>query len=225
MRRKQSKNKILLGNGGTTLIEMLVCFMMLAIFLTAAFSIITHITTLYYQVKGETYGKQVSDIILTKIESEVEGAKSGTDEIHINNSKDVVAGDNMTFYDRTNTKVKLYVENGLFKIKYFGFTDESDPNGSRKENIWKFDKKAYNGYTVNSLQFIKAGELGKTGNESTTALAESYGLSVTAGDYGDDIMLVLLEIDSDHYGSYKTYRFVKMYNVESGSPAGGGSNP
>lgn len=228
MKKVQIKNRILRNNRGTTLIEMIVCFMMLAIFLTAAFSIITHITTLYYQVKGETYGKQVSDIILTKIESEIRGAKYSSeatgDKIYINDSATATSGTNMTFYDRTNTKVKLYAENGLFKIRYFGFTNVDDAD-SRSENIWKFDKKAYNGYEVKNLRFIKASELGKTGNESATALAQDYGINVSAGDYGEDVMLVLLELNSHHYGTYKTYKFVRMYNVEPASGGGSGSNP
>ena len=59
--------KHLTGNAGTTLIEMIVCFALLAIFVTAAASIIASTTNLYYQVKGETYSGQVSDILLEKI--------------------------------------------------------------------------------------------------------------------------------------------------------------
>ena len=58
MKKKTGNNQIaLFNNQGTTLVEMLVCFVLLAIFLVAAFSIITHIASLYFQVKGETYGK------------------------------------------------------------------------------------------------------------------------------------------------------------------------
>ena len=71
--------KPLTGNAGTTLVEMIVCFALLAIFVTAAASIIASTTNLYYQVKGETYSGQVSDILTEKIASTVEGAKCGND--------------------------------------------------------------------------------------------------------------------------------------------------
>ena len=38
-------------NAGTTLVEMIVCFALLAIFVTAAASIIASTTNLYYQVR------------------------------------------------------------------------------------------------------------------------------------------------------------------------------
>ncbi len=223
MVKRRRKNLIAVNNMGTTLIEMLVCFMMLAIFLTAAFSVITHLSKLYYQVKGETYGKQVSDILLTKIQSEIEGAKSGSDEILINGSATNSSGTKMTFYDRTNTKIDLYSEDSLLKIKYHSFTDEVT-GVNKNENTWKFDKNVYNGFEVKNLQFLKAANLGKAGNESATSLAQSYGVSVSEGDYGNDVMLVLLELDSHHYGTYKSYRFIKMYNVDP-NPSGGGTNP
>lgn len=221
MFKRKHNNRI--DNKGTTLIEMLVCFMMLAIFLTAAFSVITHISKIYYQVKGETYGKQVSDILLTKIQSEVEGAKTGEDVIYIDGDTSKTVGTSMKFYDKTNTQVELSTNNNVFQITYFGYKDETDPTGKsdRVTNIWKFDKNVYNSFYIKNLTYVKASTIGSGTNKS---LAESYGISASDGEYGDDVMLVLLELDSHHYGSYKTYRFVKMYNVDA-NPSGGGTNP
>ncbi len=222
MARRRAKNKIVFSsNAGTTLIEMLVCFMMLAIFLTAAFSVISHISKQYYQVKGETYGKQVSDILLLKIQSELEGAKSGADEILIDNDSSKVAGNAMTFYDRTNTLVELSVVDNYFQVKYFKVEDSTDPSKNRNENIWKYDENVYNSFYIKDLKFIRADSL----TEADKTLAKSYGANIGDGEYNNDIMLVLLDIDSHHYGEYKTFRFIKMYNVEEnsggGTPIGG----
>ncbi|MBR1772956.1 MAG: prepilin-type N-terminal cleavage/methylation domain-containing protein [Eubacterium sp.] len=233
MNKKNSKKSIsVLNNKGTTLVEMLVCFMMLAIFLVAAFSIITNVSSLYYQVKGETYGKQVSDILMNKIQSEVEGAKFGGDVILIGDgttegTADNPTGSNITLYDKTDTRVMIFSESAsavdsdnVLKIKYYGFNDPSDSSKSRSTNTWQYDKKMYNGYKVSELRFIKGSALG-TGTNKT--LASSYGITNT-DDYDDDVMVVLLNLDSDHYGEYKTYRFIKMYNYDAPaanpSPAG-----
>ncbi len=222
MLNKKRSNRIF-NNKGTTLIEMVVCFLMLAIFLTAAFAVITHLSNIYYQVKGETYGKQVSDIILTKLQSEIEGAKSGTDEIFIDGQTDKTVGTKMKFYDKTNSQVELAVDNKMLQVKYSGYKDETDPSGKndRSPNTWSFDKNVYNSFYIKNLTFVKASSIGSGSNK---ALAESYGISASDGDYGEDIMLVLLELDSHHYGSYKTYRFIRMYNVDP-NPSGGGTNP
>ncbi len=217
----------LLNNQGTTLIEMLVCFIMLAIFMVAAFSIITHITKLYYQVKGETYGKQVSDIILERIQAEIEGAKLDNGDViligdgNTEGTADTKAGTNITLYDKTNTKVMLFYEKAdastidkVFKVKYYGFTDASDSNKSRMDNTWQFDKKMYNGYKVEDIRFIRGDALGEGTNGT---LAGTYGITDTSG-YGEDTIVVLLDISSDRYGDYKTYRFIRMYNFKETAP-------
>ncbi len=222
--RKNHKRIMCLNNKGATLIEMLVCFVMLAIFLVAAFSIITHISSLYYQVKGETYGKQVSDIIMEKAQSEIEGAKLDGDVILFGEGTaegdtNKTSGSNITLYDKTNTKVMLYADyiNGpstekVFKIQYFSFTNNE---GTTNANTWKYDKNVYNGYQVSELKFIKGGS---QNDETNRALATSYGINETTG-YGDDVVVILLTIHSERYGDYKSYRFVRMYNYQETAPA------
>ena len=213
-----------MNNRGTTLVEMLVCFVLLAIFLVAAFSIITHIASLYYQVKGETYGKQVSDIILEKAQAEIEGAKLDGDVIlfgegETEGAADNTAGSNITLYDKTNTKVMLFADelsdtcsDVVFKIHYYEFTNEE---GKTNANTWKFDKNVYNGYQISELKFIRGGSLNDGTNQ---ALANSYGINDTTG-YGNDVVVILLKLHSERYGDYKSYRFVRMYNYQAPAPA------
>lgn len=228
MKKKTGNNQIaLFNNQGTTLVEMLVCFVLLAIFLVAAFSIITHISSLYFQVKGETYGKQVSDILMEKIQSEIEGAKFDGDVVLIGNgtaegTESNVTGSNITLYDKTNTRVMLYTDafsvtdsDKVLKIKYYGFTDSEDPDKSRLNDMWAFDKKMYNGYKVKEMRFIKASAINNGENQ---AYANSFGITDTDG-YGDDTIVVFLTLDSSRYGEYKSYRFVRMYNYQTPAPA------
>ena len=224
MAKKRKHNQIALyNNRGTTLVEMLVCFLMLAIFMVAAFSIISHISKLYYQVKGETYGKQVSDILLEKMESEIEGAKLEKDVILIGDgdeegSVDNTSGSNITLYDKTDTRVMLYygADSGAskkyFKMHYYGYSSEDD---SWNDNTWQFDRNMYNGYSISELKFIRGSAL-SDGTNST--LASSYGITNTSG-YGDDVMVILLKLTSDHYGDFTCYRFVRMYNYKAPAPA------
>jgi len=228
LKKKTQKSSLLYNNKGTTLVEVLVCFLLLAIFMVAAFSIITHISRLYYQVKGETYGKQVTDILEEKIKSEIEGAKlesdvvvigDGKEEGNVNDAK--VSGTNVTLYDKTDTKVTLYLGNDTgsdsdpkyFMIKYYGYTNSEE---EWEDDIWQFDKNVYNGYTVSELHFIKASALNEG---SVKTLASSYGITNTEG-YGDDVMVVLIKIHSDKYGDYTSYKFVRMYNYKEGNNQG-----
>ena len=106
-RANQSNNRT---NKGTTLIEMVMCFALMAIFISAAAAIIASVTNLYYQVKGETYGRQVSDIIMQRVVAEVEGAKYTNGN---NSENPSVSGDKKTIqlYNRSDTKATISVGN------------------------------------------------------------------------------------------------------------------
>ena len=63
-----------LNNQGFTLVEMLVCFMLLGILLIAAAQVITSSTEVYYNSKSTSYGVQASQIISTEIRGDLEEA-------------------------------------------------------------------------------------------------------------------------------------------------------
>ena len=214
------------NNRGITLVEMLVCFVMLAIFIVAASSLITTITGLYFSIKGEISEREVSDIIFEKAASEIDGSLYFDASDTSGGTNLQIASDHTSvdLYDKTNTHVKLGKENDKFNIYYYKIeVKDSDGNvseESRNETNWYFDDKMYNGFKVSDIRFYKGGEAVAI-NE-----ASNYGLSgVNLSEYDDNIILITLHLNSGRYGDYYSYRFVKMYNAESGSPAGGGSNP
>ena len=63
------------NNSGTTLVEIIVSFALMGIFMAAAATIIGMITSLFWDVKGETYARQVGDIVAEKIASEICGSE------------------------------------------------------------------------------------------------------------------------------------------------------
>ena len=91
-------------NQGSTLVEMIVCFALLGIFMACAAALITSITSIYYTIKGEIYSREVSDIVMTKIVSEIDGAmyfeKLPTANPTISEDHKSIA-----FSDKTDTRV------------------------------------------------------------------------------------------------------------------------
>ncbi len=198
--------KHLTGNAGTTLIEMIVCFALLAIFVTAAASIIASTTNLYYQVKGETYSGQVSDILMEKISSTIEGAKCGSDY----SQTPVISSDGkyIELYDRYDTHLNMGAQNGEFLIQYYA-KNSSNAGEARYATIWRFDKKLYFTYEIEELYFLDVNRISST----NSALLEKYGVDYQNVSYPNNVVLVLMTLKSDKYGTYRTVRPVKMYNV------------
>ena len=198
-----------IDNKGMTLVEMIVSFALLAIFLMSAAVIIGNVSSMYFDIKGESYSRQVTDIILEKVETEIDGSKYNAMKVKENlriqelNGTDVGAtvdvGDAVVLSDKTDTKVKVYAENGELVVHYFKIGD------SFNETDWKFDKSVYNNFKIEHLYFVKGSQLHKFTE------ASDYGLT-NPGTYGDDVVVVFLKIHSGRYGDYYAYRFVKMYN-------------
>ena len=206
---KNRINEMLSRNAGTTLVEMIVCFALLAIFVTAAASIIASTTNLYYQVKGETYSGQITDILMEKIASEIEGAKY--DDSEYKDTPKIGTQDGISYidlYNRSETHIRMCAQNNELLVYYYRINNTTDVNLNRDATIWKFDEKMYNGYKVEELMFIP-------GNEISTHKAKlsEYGFDADAVQYDNNIVLVLLAIDSGKYGTYRTVRPIKMYNV------------
>ncbi|MBR0146025.1 MAG: prepilin-type N-terminal cleavage/methylation domain-containing protein [Eubacterium sp.] len=212
---KTIKNKIIsiLGDRqGTTLVEMIVSFALLGILLASAATVIATITTMHYSISGEIYSREVSDIIMEKIVSEIDGAQ------YLENPDDnpkIIDNTSVTLFDKTGTYVTLSADsekNGL-KVHYHGIeyinNGMKDEVNSRDPEDWYFDETMYKGFLVEEIKFYGCGSGNVNGNDVST-----YGLpSGTLSDYNGNVVLVLLKLRSDKYGEYKYYRYVKMYNV------------
>ena len=189
------------NNKGTTLVEMLVCFVLLSIFITSAAMIITSTTNLYYQVKAQTYSDQVQDIVLEKIVSEIEGTKFA--DAYSDNLKITIddAHDKVTLYDRTDTKISMYAENEELIVFYHPIHNDEVSFDSTE---WKFDKNVYNGYKIKELKFYKGSET------IPQTLKDAYNLDEHFS-YDENIVLVFLTMNNPKYGEFKTVRPVKCF--------------
>lgn len=175
---------------------------------------------MYYHVKGETYSKQVSDIIMEKAVAEISGAKYKDGDSYNNpkldNEKDKLYGSSISMYDNTDTRVSLYVDyddngkNGELCVHYAEIQDNDDEK-NREATTWKFDREVYKGFFISDFQMVRGdGLAGTTG----TSLLEEYDITLDASKYDKSVMVIFMTIDSDKYGEYKTVRFVNMYNVQ-----------
>lgn len=204
---RQKNNCI--NNKGMTLIEMIVSFALLAIFLVSAAAIIGTMTSMYFEIKRENYSRQVTDIILEKVESEIDGAEykkeAVSENLRIQSSTgadtggSLDTGDTIILSDKTGTKVKVYADSGELIVYYYPIGD------SYSATNWKFDKSVYNSFKVEELLFVKGDKISGFGR------AAEFGLT-NPGTYGKDIVVVFLKVHSPEYGDYYAYRFVKMYN-------------
>lgn len=215
-------------NKGSTLIEMIVCFALLGIFMSAAAVVISNVTNIYYDVKGQSYGRQVADLLLSKITGEIEGAKLAGDNKYTHpviyqDPADALAGNRSGYkidlYDRTDTHIQIYAEDGLIKIRYFEInppkedsTEEYRKN-HRDEVIWTFDDAVYMGYVVKSLRFVPANQGTGTSDSETLENAAYDQQTVGENDYPGNVVGVYLTLESSQYGEFYAYRYVKMHDM------------
>ncbi len=203
---------------GTTLVEMIACFALLGFFMACAAVLISNITSTYYTTKGEVYSREVADIVLEKIVSEVDGAEFPTDP----SLYPSIAADHLSIdlCDKTDTHIiiRRNDNNNKLEIYYYEIGNPGDEN-HRNESNWYFDDSVYNGFAVKGLRFYRGGD------SIDSSLAAKYGLAgIDLSEYNDDVVLVLMEMHSEKYGDYYFYRFIKMYNSPgSGGTGSGGS--
>lgn len=208
-------------NRGTTLIEMVVCFALLGVFMACAAALISSITSIYYRVKGEISAREVSDIVIEKIVSEVDGAEY-FDEAGAAIPNPVISADHKTIdlHDKTDTHVLLRERDSKLEVYYYPikYNDPNDKN-NRDESIWSFDESLYNGFTITDLRFYRGGD---TIADTDMTTFDVGGINMS--EYGYNIVLVLMKMKSEKYGYYTFYRFVRMYNIPETAPVPAGSN-
>jgi hypothetical protein len=209
---RKKVNRKRFKNSGMTLVEMIVSFALLSLIVAASTVIISNVTTLYYKVRGENYARQVSDIVMTRITSEIAGAKYSRKNISSNPS---IASDSnsIELYDKTNTRLIISVSNeGILNIIYPEIDDKIETENSRVAVEWKFDKNIYNGFVIEELKFAQPSK------NKNAGIAEGYGLTgINSGDYPDNVVAVYMKLKSPKYGEFSMYKYVRIYEAEGES--------
>jgi len=211
---RTNKSKKTNKRKGTTLIELVVSFALLGIFVAASSVVIANITNLYFHIRAESYARQVGDIITGKIASEINGAMYDDAYTSLNpvieddfEGMDVT-GNVLTLYNREETGISMFASDGILYIYYMEIKDETDPDSDRKAVLWTFDKTMYNGYTIESLEFVPAND------PYNSNLSVKYDAGDTdPNDYPSNIVAVYMKIKSEKYGSYNMCRYMKIYNA------------
>ena len=206
-RKKVNKIRSKSRNLGMTMVEMIVSFALLSILVTASTVIISNVTTLYYRVRGENYARQVSNILMTKITSEIAGAKYSKRNLS-SNPKISADSQSIELYDRTNTKVVIKASDGILDVQYPAIVDTIDAENSRVGVEWEYDKRIYNGFEIEELKFSQPSK-GKNAE-----IAADYGLTnVNSSDYPDNVVAVYMKLKSPKYGEFSVYKYVRIYEA------------
>ena len=201
------------NNRGSTLVEMVVCFALLGIFMACAAALISSITSIHYSIKGEMISREVSDILMNKIVSEIDGAKYYGEETEAAKYKNpqIDGNTSITMYDKTDTLVTLKRDADKGLVVHYAeiLVDGMKANPDSREPMdWYFDDAVYKGFQLTGLSFYRGGS-------GTVSNAEEYGISdVNLSDYPPNVVLVLMKLKYDNEeDEYHYYRFVRMFNI------------
>ena len=195
-----------MNNAGLTLVEMIVTFALLGLFMVAACRVIAYTVNIYFAAKGIDNSLVVADLIADKTEGLV-GTMTDSDTLDydtINNvDTGVTANDTLPytkdgklyFVNDTNCPVCIWEEDGQLQVTYYNKITSTDVEGNEiveyKLVPWSFDKKAYMGYS------IKEG---------------SFKLDKAGAGYPANVYKLEFTITSPKFGDYPTTRYIKCFN-------------
>lgn len=213
---KQLFRKFHNKNQGLTLVEMIVTFMLIGLFMIAASKVIANTVSVYYEAKGTANGMQVSSIIASKIRGEIEGARNATITTEVKNEDGTTSEVTLPYVMQLSTDAALGGQNETTGYNKIEFTDAQGSHvyigvnkegylvvhyypvviasGEVKETDWVFDKKAYMGYSIKELKFTQP-----------------------KGDYAANIIYMSLTLHSSRYGDFTYTEYIQCYNLDAQS--------
>ncbi|MBQ8923962.1 MAG: prepilin-type N-terminal cleavage/methylation domain-containing protein [Lachnospiraceae bacterium] len=198
-----------LNNNGMTLIELIVTFALLGLFMVAAGKVIADTVNVYYKAKSIQTGMQVSSIISTKITGEIEGAlvdgtvnnDSGMSMYISDSGHRIELNDNAGSHIYITNDVKTGEDGGYMLIYYYPIAEEGEDISKAEGSNWTFDKKAYMGYKIKELKFEKLSAITDVSDEDFNK-------------YHGNIIRMTLTITSERYGDYTTTTYIDCYNFK-----------
>lgn len=206
-RRWRSKLK---NKSGVTLIELVVAFALLGLFIAVSCQVISNSLNVYYHIKALTYGQQVSDTLLEKISGEIEGAHPSI--LGVDEDKTLKIYENgavIELYDRTQSHICMTSSHSYDKIHNL---DRSIEKESDQENLFVIHYYAVNRYEAVNWTFDKNFYMGYEIEKLTFSQADPEGI-----EYPKNIIKIDLALTSKKYGSYHSTRYVECYNFVSDS--------
>lgn len=164
--------RLLRSRAGVTLVEMIVTFALLGLFLAAAAGMLTAAMRLFHRAESDAAAQNVSDIVLDRIEGELAGAGVGDVVVSTTGAvadedpsattadgaacwrSDLADGAGMYFVDRLGAPVCLYASpyadgtGGGLILHYYAL-------GTQSATDWTYDPGALMGYHIRSLHFTR----------------------------------------------------------------------
>lgn len=163
------------NESGFTMVELIVTFALLSLFITAAMIVISSATNIYYRGKAISAGMNVSNMLMEKITGQLESAlidPISDDELRLesggvpsNTAIQITKlesdkNNKIKFTDRTGSLVSILEKNGKLVIHYYQVDTLDDETGLPKKMYddvdWKFDESVYMGYSLSKLTFQQA---------------------------------------------------------------------
>lgn len=150
---------------GTTLVEVMVTFALIGLFLLAATTAVSAAMNTFYRMEAISRAIVVSDTILDKAEGELSGAMADGASLCLGGTSD---GDGwwstICFYTANGSPVRMQSEDtgdgkGRFSFYYYPVQDTSSTNisgntsGNTSGTDWTFDEKLYQGFWITQLSF------------------------------------------------------------------------
>lgn len=180
-----------LNNTGLTLVEMIVAFTLLSIFLVAVTQVITYIIGNYYNARNITNGLQALQLIENKVSSELQDAH-GNEMTITSKTVDSHPMDEVVYENAQGTKMKIHVVDGYLHITY-------PKQDVYEETEWYFDRANYNGYVITDFHLEKA---------------KNNASDPDASQFKDNIMHLSLTMYNEKYGhEYSSNAYIKCYDV------------
>ena len=167
MKRKKNKNQTIYktilqirqvknNQKGATLIEVIVTFALIGLFLLAATTAVSAAMNAFYRMEAISRAIVVSDTILDKAEGELSMASADGAELCLGGE---VSGDGfwntICFYTANGNPARMKSEDagdgkGRFSLYYYPVQNSS---GSAAGTDWTFDEKLYQGFWITELSF------------------------------------------------------------------------
>ena len=190
--------RIIKNNDGFSLVELIISFALLSIFMTAACTLLTNYMKLYTQINTMALGENVADTVMNTIEdciSDSSSVKIFNNEHHddegVNNAGDMIVyttpnGNKVTIY-AFDPNVSSEEDDGILRLSYDD-TVQGKFNSSAEK--WSLGKEAYMKYRIKSIDF-----------EAETGI-------------GDNIVSVELKIQNTQTGSItERKKLIECYNI------------
>ncbi len=164
MRRKKKAKKrpSLRGNRrGVTLVEMIVSFALIGIFMVSAAQVISATMRIYTTTRDLDQAIQVQDTLLDKIAGELESAQAGNgkEEGDTVTLKIEASRKKVSLFDRTGCPIYITLdEDGTYLLIHYDqivFEQEGESVILSEAVDWKFDKGMYMGMKIQDLTFSR----------------------------------------------------------------------